>query len=435
MKKNIKKNIKKLNKNLISLILIFWISLNFLFSSKIFADNDIKNFVNPQEFSQFLENIWENNISDKSLKKFIKRKDVWKISLEMAWFHPKNKDFINYIREVFNKKILFKNWEGKNLNPNLNAKKYETLEFLFKILWVNTPFFNDQIMDFADVENDDPVVSKCLELRVCKWKNDKIFWKNSPITRLEFYEYLVKIYSISHQKTQNNLNNKNFSDLSESDKKFQILQNIFNTIKTSYYKIWEINKDDLVYWAAKWMAEAVWDKYTKFFPPVKSKNFNQALNWNFEWIWAYIEHDNEWIKIVTPMNGSPAKKAWLKPWDVILEADWKVLKKYSIQEWVALIKWKSWTFVGLKIKRWNSILNFKIKRWKVLVPSVESKILDDNDILYIKINQFWARTDKELFQVLEENDSKNKIIFDLRNNPWGYLEVAKNILSMFIDAW
>ena len=408
-----------MKKFLISIVLTLWILSQ---NTQIFAYQEIS----PENFSQFLQWIWEN----KDFKKTILRKDVWKISLEMAGFSPKNKDTLSYIREISNKKIL---WESLP-NPNLPAKKYETLQFLFKLFWVNTPFFNDQIMNFADVQNGDPVVSKCLELRICEWKNSKIFWKNSPITRLEFYQYLVKTYSVVYWQNWENISENNFSDLSDSDKKFEILKNIYETVKTEYYKAKNLDKDELIYWAAKGMADAVWDKYTKFFPPAKTQQFKQVLDWNFVWIGAYVEHDVDWVKIISPMSWSPAKKAWLKAWDVILEADWKILKKYSLQKAVNFIKWKIWTIVNLKVKRWNSILNFSIKRWKVLIPSVESKILE-KDILYIKINQFWERTDKELFEILRENDNLSKIIFDLRNNPWWYLEVAKNILSMFVDAW
>lgn len=409
-----------MKKIFISIILIFWI---FSQNSQIFAS---QLTVSPESFSQFLQNIWE---SKWDLNSYIERKDVWKISLEMVGFSPENKSDLNYIREISDQKIL---WDEK-LKPNEFAKKYETLKFLFSIFWVNTPFFNDQIMDFADVKNDDPIVSKCLQLWICEWQNSKIFWKNSPITRAEFYQYLIKTYSFVYWDSTNS--SENFEkNISSDDKKFLILENIFETIKTEYYKRDDLEKDDLIYWAAEWMAAAVWDKYTKFFRPAKSQSFNESLDWNFEWIWAYIEHDENWIRIVTPMNWSPAQEAWLKWWDLILEADWNILKDFTLEEWVSFIKWKSWTFVKLKIQRWNDILYFNVQRWKVVVTSVESEKLE-NEILYIKINQFWQNTDKELFQILFDNMNSEKIIFDLRDNPWWYLEVAKNILSMFIESW
>ena len=406
-----------MKKIILCIILSFWI---FFQNWEIFAS---QKTISPKVFANFLEQIWENN---KDLKKFISKKEVWKLSLEMAGFTPENGNYINYVRKAY--EVL-----GKSDDKDFNwfSRKYETLNFLFIVFWINTPFFNDQIMDFKDIKNDDPVVSKCLELWICKWKSGKIFWKNSPITREEFYQYLIKTYSFVYWQKEN---------FSNWDRKFLILENIFETIKTEYYKRDSLEKDNLIYWAAKWMAEAVWDKYTKFFPPVKSKDFNESLNWSFEGIWAYIERDDEWIRIITPMNWSPAKEAWLKANDLILEADWKILKDYTLTDWVAFIKWKPWTLVKLKIKRWNSILNIFVKRWKILVPSVEIfwnwKDLKENpDILKIKINQFWQNTDKELFQILFDNPKSEKIIFDLRDNPGGYLEVAKNILSMFVKSW
>jgi len=400
-----------MKKIILSIILSFWILFQ---SSEIFAS---EKTISPESFANFLEQIEENG---KDLNEFISKKEAWKLSLELAGFSPENWNYIHYVREAY--KILD---ESEKKDFNWNAKKYKVLVFLFKIFWVNTPYFNDQIMDFKDVENDDPIVSKCLELRICEWKNNKIFGKNSPVTRWEFYQYLIKTYSFVHS------NDKNASTW---DKKFLILENIFETIKSEYYKRDWLEKDDLIYWAAQWMAEAVWDKYTKFFKPKKSKDFNESLDWSFEWIWAYIDVHKDWIEVITPMNWSPAKDAWLESWDVILEADWNILKDFSLADWISFIKWRSWTFVKLKIKRWGSILNISVKRWRVTVPSVESDILN-NWILKIKINQFWQNTDKELFQILYENQKNEKIIFDLRDNPWGYLDVAKTILSMFVESW
>lgn len=428
-----KQNMKKI---LISLLLIFWI---FSQNSQIFA---YEQAISPEDFSKFLEWISENW---KDLNEFIPKKELWKVSLEMAWFDRKDdqkffitpikwilawEEYSEYAQNAY-KFWLLEDYRWKEIDPNSYARKYETIKFLLWLFGVNTPFLNDQIMDFRDVKNDDPIVSKCLELAICKWNTNKIFWKNSPVTRAEFYQYLIKTYSYVYDR-ENFYHQQEISSF--ENRKFLILENIFETIKTEFYKRDALEQDNLIYWAAEWMANAVWDKYTKFFKPAKSKNFNESLDWSFEWIWAYIEHDDEWIKIVTPMNWSPAKNAWLKANDVVLEADWKILKNYTLEEWVSFIKWKAWTVVKLKIKRWNDILYFDVKRWKVFVPSVESEILDEK-ILYIKINQFWANTDKELFQILFENIENEKIIFDLRDNPWGYLDVAKNILSMFVKSW
>lgn len=416
----------------------FFITLFLFNTSFTFA----KSNITKQEKIDAFTFLVDKKIIQKSekfrLNKFISKAEFWKISLLTAGYvpKPKNQLFKTPIKWVKSNVdysqyalISYKNWlldkyKWKVLNPDYNMRKLESLEFTFKLFWISTPMFNDLIMDFKDVKNDESVVSKCLQIWLCDWETFFIFWANKPITKIEAYNLLFKAYNFVY----------NWENINSPQKWWiPLIDEIYSTIINEYYKADELSSKELIYWAAKWMADSVWDKYTTFMPPVKSKIFNEDLSWSFQWIWAYVEKEKSWIRIVTPINWWPAKKAWLKSGDLIFEINGKNVVDFALSEVISLIKWPEWTFVKIKIKRWNSYLNFKIKREKIIIPSVQSIV--ENWILILSVNQFWQKTYEEIRAEIEKNDEINSIIFDLRNNPWGYLWTTQKILSMFVENW
>jgi len=81
----------------------------------------------------------------------------------------------------------------------------------------------------------------------------------------------------------------------------------------------------------------------------------------------------------------------------------------------------------------KNILEKEVIRDKIKIPSVDTKDLENKNIWYISINMFWEETSKEFKKALEKNINKKWIIIDLRDNWWGYLQSAVEILSDFIE--
>lgn len=219
--------------------------------------------------------------------------------------------------------------------------------------------------------------------------------------------------------------------------KQQIFNDVYNTILNTHYDKSKFDKLKLYESAINWLAEWTNDKYTTYMPSNEKQNFDDNLNWQFEWIGAYIEMEEAWVlKIIAPISWSPAEKAWLKWWDQILSADWnEITQEISVNEATSWIKWTIWTSVKLKIKRWDQILDFEIKREKITVKEVEYKLVNQSSYL-IEIKTFWASVDTEFKEAIEKikTDSNIKnIIIDLRNNPWWYLDQVNKILWYFIE--
>ncbi len=210
----------------------------------------------------------------------------------------------------------------------------------------------------------------------------------------------------------------------------------YNIIRKNYYNIDKVKKSDLVYWSIKWLVWAIWDKHSVFMTPKETKRFEEVLSWEFQWIWAVVKKVELWVEIEQVLKWAPAQKAWLKAWDIIIKANKKELINLDIASAVELIKWPAWTKVELVILRSGEkdFITKEVIREKVEIPSVESKILEDN-IWYIAINTFWVTTALDFSKELN-NLKKKKIkwlIIDLRDNWWGYLISAVDILSHFIE--
>lgn len=224
----------------------------------------------------------------------------------------------------------------------------------------------------------------------------------------------------------------------EKDLNLDLFWQVYNIISQNYYFSDIINKKEIEYGTIKWLVGSLQDKFSEFMTPEETKEFENVLKWDFEWIWAVIEKHELWIIIDRVLKWSPAINAWIFAWDIVIEANWNNLKDLTVNQAVNYIKWPAWTQVILKIIRaWeNDFITKEIIRDKIKIPSVDTKDLEDDSIWYISLNMFWENTSKEFREMLDVfNNNKTKwIIIDLRDNWWGYLQSAVEILSNFIES-
>jgi carboxyl-terminal processing protease len=183
------------------------------------------------------------------------------------------------------------------------------------------------------------------------------------------------------------------------------------------------------------LAKATGDPYTEYFNVEEAKSFNEQLSGSFTGIGAELGKDKNSIVIISPISGFPADKAGLKPKDVIVEIDGKSAYDMGVEEAVKLIRGTKGTNVKLKVLRDSSHqLNFEITRDQITIPSVDSKILDNN-IGYIKISRFSDdTTELTLKAAAKFKDSGVKgVVLDLRGDPGGLLDAAVSVSSIWLD--
>lgn len=275
---------------------------------------------------------------------------------------------------------------------------------------------------------------------------DFITEKNIDILKSRNVKYsdLAILEEVFAQDKENSIEESDeitLSDIfaSEEEKnKFMIYMDIYNTLLTDYYNKSDLKQTDLIYSSITWLANWSKDKFTTFFPPTESKDFEESLSWEFEWIWSYVDMEKPWVlKIISPISWSPAEKAWLKWWDIIKKVNWEeITDKMTVNDAVNLIKWPAWSKVILTILRDENEITIEVVRAKIVVKDVEYKNLN-NWFFYIQMRMFWDNVFTQFENSIDElkKSQVKKLIIDLRNNPWGYLEQVTEILSLFIPKW
>ena len=192
----------------------------------------------------------------------------------------------------------------------------------------------------------------------------------------------------------------------------------------------------LVRGAIRGMMDALGDKQTFYMDPIVYESETSSLAGEYEGIGAYVDLDGEFLTIISPIEGSPAEAAGLKPGDAIIAIDGEDMTGSTPEEVRQRVLGEAGTEVKLTVSREGESepLEFRITRARIVVPSVTGEMREDG-IAYIDINTFGDKTTGELDTALEAVLRQNPrgIIIDLRNNPGGYLNTAVEVASEFID--
>lgn len=145
------------------------------------------------------------------------------------------------------------------------------------------------------------------------------------------------------------------------------------------------------------------------------------------------------LKIVSPIDDTPAARAKLKAGDYIVAIDNKLVSEMPLNDAVDKMRGKPGSPVTLTILRKGekAPITFKLVRDTIRITSVKSKMLDTN-FGYIRITQFQEPTGKLLRDAINQLITQNKgplrgIILDLRNNPGGLLDSAVQVVDTFMD--
>jgi carboxyl-terminal processing protease len=219
----------------------------------------------------------------------------------------------------------------------------------------------------------------------------------------------------------------------QSRDEFKKLYATYDTLKEKYYK--ELEDEKLVNGAINGMLDALEDPYSDYMNVEEAEGFHHSISSSFEGIGAEIQQKDGNITIVSPIKGSPAEKAGLKPNDIILTVDQKSLQGMSTTEAVLLIRGKKGTKVELTIQRpgLDEPLTVPIVRDTIPLQTVYSEMLEDG-IAKVSITSFSENTTKELVETLNQlnKDGMKGLVLDLRQNPGGLLDEAVKISSLFV---
>lgn len=214
---------------------------------------------------------------------------------------------------------------------------------------------------------------------------------------------------------------------------FEKLYSTYDKIKDNYYE--EVDEEKLVDGAINGMIKSLDDPYSAYMDKKEASSFHESISSSFEGIGAEIQEKDGQIMVVSPIKGSPAEKAGVKPNDIILSVDGKSVEGLSSSEAVLKIRGEKGTKVDLSISRAGESepIELTIKRDTIPIETVYAEMLDDG-VAKIQVTSFSEHTVQELKKALEEMSKKDMkgLVLDLRGNPGGLLDQAIEMASLFI---
>ncbi len=184
------------------------------------------------------------------------------------------------------------------------------------------------------------------------------------------------------------------------------------------------------------MLDSLGDQHTSYMDPDQYLQANIPIDGEYEGIGAWVDTEAEYLTIISPMPDSPAEKAGLEPGDQVIKIDGEDMTGIDGSLVIRKVLGPAGSSVVLTIQREGEPAPFDVTivRAKISVPSVESRLLDDQ-LGYIQIYTFAAETKSELRDQLQDLLDQNAqgLIVDLRNNGGGYLKTAVDVASEFIS--
>lgn len=340
------------------------------------------------------------------------------------WFAP-------YVKQSLDIDLIHVESEDPNFHPGSIVTRAEGLALILRYYGFDISQAQQIEQKYLDVSSTDSyanIAKIALELQLLSDYKSNTFSASKELTRAETVHILYQLH-INGITTP-------ISDLSTIpvDETFILFYEVFDKIITDFIDKNNISEDDLIYGAISGMVMSLNDPYSVFFEPVDSISFQESLEGAFDGIGIYLNYENEQYIIVTPLKGSPAEEAGLKPNDIILEVDGVSVNKMTLDELVNVLRGPSGTLVKLKIQRKSSIYNFSVTRAHIDIPFVESEMINNVGIIYYY--QFTSNSNQqfnnEIDALLQQNPKG--LILDLRNNPGGFLFSAQQLVSRFMPA-
>ena len=216
----------------------------------------------------------------------------------------------------------------------------------------------------------------------------------------------------------------------------QQLAAVFGMIKTDYVE--PVDEKKLITDAISGMVAGL-DPHSQYFDKKSYKEFREGTSGRFVGVGIEIGMEDGLVKIVSPIEGSPAFRAGLKSGDLITKIDDTAVKGLTLDEAIKRMRGEPSTKVMLTIFRKNENRTFPvtITREEIHVQSVKAKMVAPG-YGWIRITQFQDRTVDDFARKLEElfkQDPQMKgLVLDLRNDPGGLLESAVAVAAAFLPA-
>ncbi|MDH5389323.1 MAG: S41 family peptidase [Gammaproteobacteria bacterium] len=214
------------------------------------------------------------------------------------------------------------------------------------------------------------------------------------------------------------------------------LSDIFSRIKSDYVE--NVEDKVLLENAIKGMLSGL-DPHSTYLNPDEYKELKIGTTGQFGGLGIQVGMEDGFVKVISPIDDTPAFRAGIKSGDLVVRLDDKSVKGMSLNDAVKIMRGKPGSDIELTIVRKgeDKPLVIVVTRAIIKVDSVKNRMLEPG-FGYVRISNFQSKTPKDLLKAINSlkkefgNDLKG-LVLDLRNNPGGVLNAAADVSDMFIN--
>ena len=214
------------------------------------------------------------------------------------------------------------------------------------------------------------------------------------------------------------------------------LSEVFDKIKHNYVE--DVEDKALLDSAISGMLTGL-DPHSTYLDAKAFEELRVGTTGEFGGLGIVVGMEDGFVKVISPIDDTPAQRAGVKAGDLIIRLDEKPVKGMSLDDAVKMMRGKPGSEIELTIVRkdQDQPLKFNITRDRIRVKSVKSRILEPG-YAYVRISQFQERTGKELHNAISKLKKENKgqlkgMVLDLRNNPGGLLDASVLVSDTFLE--
>ena len=230
--------------------------------------------------------------------------------------------------------------------------------------------------------------------------------------------------------------NFNISLANETDiyKKIDLFSEVLEKINKEYVE--DVNQSDAMDAAINGVLQSL-DPYSSYMSPEMLKEMQTETRGEFGGLGIEVGMEAGVVKVISPIDGSPAEEVGVKAGDYIVKIDGIQVQGKTLSEAVDLMRGPVGSEIEITVRRIGKrkALTFNIIRDIIQIKSVKSKVIEDS-IGYIRLTSFNDNSSEQLENIVKDfkkNKNINKYILDLRNNPGGLLNQAIKITDFFLN--
>ncbi len=212
---------------------------------------------------------------------------------------------------------------------------------------------------------------------------------------------------------------------------------VFSRIKSDYVE--EVSDEELLEYAIRGMLNGL-DPHSAYLNAEEFNDLRIGTTGEFGGLGIEVGMEDGFVKVVSPIDDTPAQRAGMQSGDLIIRLDDTPVKGLNLNDAVKLMRGKPGSIINLTVIREgeDKPLSIDIERAVIKVTSVRNRMLDE-EYGYLRISNFQTKTTADMLKAIkkmktEADGSLKGLVLDLRNNPGGVLSGAVGVSDAFLNS-